>query len=256
MIPSLLIPLHNPLKVLRNGAIDCLKVIHGAVDGLSRSIYTEALATAPMLHLVVAIVQHSYDITSDPDYLPNVLRKLLMDKGVKGTPSRLRRADRDGTLPALSSIMSVIGQTDTPSRVRAALLKQLHRVHHHIKLSACAALLQDLVSAEREALTSDEGDLLSALLSGYTPRAAALLGACPEAVSVFVDVLKGGRMRENPYQLQAMQLVSQRRFHSCHILSRFVTFCQVFVTWCILSLYGIYILCVCVCVRVRVRVRV
>lgn len=208
VIPSLLIPLHNPLKVLRNGAMDCLKVIHDAVDGLSHSIHTEALTTAPMLHLVIAIVQQSFDIASDPDYLPKILRKLFIKKDVQGTPLRLRRGGRDGSLPALTSVMSVVGQTDTPSWVRTALLQQLCLVQHPIKLSACAALLRGLVDTDHEALTADEGALLAALLEGYTPRAAALLGVCPDAVAVFVDVLSGGRMRGTPYQLQAVQQVS------------------------------------------------
>lgn len=203
--------------------MDCLKVIHGAVDGLSHSIHTEALTTAPMLHLVIAIVQHSFEITSDPDCLPNILRKLFIKKDVKGTPLRLRRGDRDGALPALSSVMSVIGQTDTPSWVRTALLTQLHRVQHPIKLSACAALLRELVEADLKTITSDESALLSALLRGYTPRAAALLGACPEAVSVFVDVLRGERMKGTLYQLQAVQQVSPElkglSVTLCHVLS-------------------------------------
>ena len=218
--------------------MDCLKVIHGAVDGLSHSIHTEALTTAPMLHLVIAIVQHSFEITSDPDYLPNILRKLFIKKDVKGTPLRLRRGDRDGALPALSSVMSVIGQTDTPSWVRTALLTQLHRVQHPMKLSACAALLRELVEADLKTITSDESALLSALLRGYTPRAAALLGACPEAVSVFVDVLRGERMKGTPYQLQAVQQVSpELKGHLSHS-SRLVT-------WCILSLCDIH--CVHMC---------
>ena len=245
VIPSLLIPLHNPLKVLRNGAMACLKVIHDAVDGLPHSTHAEALMTAPMLHLVIAIVQHSFDIASDPDYLPNVLRKLFSKKETKGTPLRLRCHDREGSLPALSNVMSVVGQTDAPPWVKAALLRQLCLVHHPIKVSACAALLRELVELDRESLTGDEDALLSALLSGYTPGAAGLLGACPDAMAVFVDVLRGKNMRGTPCQLQALQQVIPERTVSHHI-SGSVCVCLCICVW---LWVWVWVCIVCVCVH-------
>ena len=190
MIPSLLVPLVSVLAPLRQGSVLCFQVVHQAVDQLAGGLAAEAHNTSPLLRLVTVIVQHSFDILSDPQYLSVVLQDLFHKVGnAGGTLSRSSRRDR-GQSAVQANLMTAISQQGTPTAVQSVLLGNLHLVDHPIKTKASNDLLQEVLSGA-DLLSQEEEELLKVIIKGFTPKAACFLSDCKSSFQNFLSILRG-----------------------------------------------------------------
>jgi U3 small nucleolar RNA-associated protein 10 len=205
LIPSLLVPLVSPLSTLRQQSIACFRSIHLVVDQLAGGLANEAHSTSPLLHLVTAIVQYSFDIASDPHYFAVVLKGLFHKGSSSESSSRSLRRER-GLAAVHSQLMAAITQEGTPIAVQTVLLGNLHLVDHPVKLKESCDLLQKMLCRDQPA-SEDAKELLEVLIKGFTPKSATVFEEFESGFQSFLSVLGGQHQLLYSSRLQELALM-------------------------------------------------
>ena len=188
VVPSLMVPLRD--HRLAAQAVECLVVVHDATEQLNAKVSAEVIKSTPFLHLVDLLVQHSFDVVSDPNHIKALLKKYFSDCSLRelqpSTP-KLRKKSTKSEVTVLDSLLQHLDMESSPIMVRVDLLKHLSKVHSSRKLAKCGNILKGLL--ERDSLEEEDLLLVKAVLRCFNAKSAPYLGNAREAWTTLLSSL-------------------------------------------------------------------
>ena len=128
-------------KFLREGALNCLDIIHQALQ--SKETKQHLIGSSPFIFLLEKIIESKLELATDPAYLQQLLAGILSAEGasdVTETPSKRKRKRwstaqeeaAENKVKALECLLMHVGDMGAPAYVQHMLLSALEHVVHKV----------------------------------------------------------------------------------------------------------------------------
>ena len=120
MIPSLIVPLCNPVSSVRKSAIACVKTLNSKLP--------QGFQAVTITALVRVLTENAEELATDPEQLPKVFGDFFKPLLPHDKPRPKDSAEIRGAKNTLKYLLQHLVSSDMPSYVRRIILSSLRKV--------------------------------------------------------------------------------------------------------------------------------